>query len=319
METSNERTQVAEAMKPVVIKAKVTMQNAKEKLKKVKEEFDTHDANLKAVTARLKQLETGKGKQIIISPVATIYEFWIETPSYSGPIKGTHCTVRQTGDIKVVPITTGDRTGGIMGALIGGAVAGQKGAVAGSILQRQNKVKTETKTIDTRQFDIDIKGNGWAWSATVGANDGDNSRKLRDAINMRGSSNEDINRLIADQKQKEEQSTKKRFEAFNIVSDVESELKKVTTEYDKIWKEYSEIRLPLIDDLKHRWSKSNITNRALVCLSGFLLLLCFLSPLAYIYGGLISQTYAIGIVVGGVALSVLFCWLYFAKVRLLRC
>ncbi len=276
-----------------------------------------HETYLVKVSSRLKELESGKGRDLCCIKDTHVYEFWIETPSYSGPIRGTSATLRQIGDIQHIPITKGKSKGGYFGATIGANVAGPTGAAVGGILGRKNEVETTIKTVDNRKFHVDIKGNGWAWSLTLGSEYAQKSEALRDLINIVGSSNDDINGLLLEQRQEHERAINTKKQLVKDVDEADSNLNNAKGEFNRIKKDYVNHRVPFWEDVKYRWSQTSSTKRFLLYVIGPVPVgVCLVSPLAVLSGHL-TKSGAQYVVLFGVIYAALLGYIYLSKVRLI--
>ena len=316
MEELKEKIQIADALKLDVLKAKERLDNAKSHLKGTALELKSHESSLSKVSSRLKELESGKGRDLVHLKDTHIYEFWIETPSYSGPIRGTSATVRQTGSLQHIPITTGKSKGGFAGAAFGAQVAGPTGAAVGGILGRKNEVETTIKIVDTRQFHVDIKGKSWAWSMTLGSEYSEKSIHFRDLINVVGSSNDNLNELLSDQRQLHDLSSSKRLQLFDASTKAKFDLSASEKEYRSIKTEYKSKRAPFWQDAKFRWARTGTPKRVLLSIVGPLPVgVCLLSPVAILSGHL-ATTSAIAAVTLGIVYTAILVYLYLSKVRL---
>jgi len=315
MESLEEKIHLADAIRLKTQKNAELLANADKKAKTAKTKLSDFDKRLAEINTRLKELESGKGRCLTNLDNIHIYEYWIETPAYSGPIRGTSATVRQTGNIQHIPITKGTSRGGFASAAIGAQMAGPTGAAVGGILGRKNEVETTIKTVDNRQFHVDIKGRDWAWSVTLHSGYADKVSPFRDLINILGSSNDDPKVLLAEHRQKHDLATTERFSLFNALESATTELKKADEEYKKIKADYVSQRASFIDDAKYRWSQISSSKRILLYLVGPVPVgICFLSPVAILSGHLTKEK-AITVVVAGVLYIVALFFAYFRKYR----
>lgn len=149
---------------------------------------------------RLDQLKSGKGPLLSKIGPASVYEFWLDVPGYSGSIKGVTARLTQHGDLQQVSEVKGTTKGGLGGAVIGGILLGPVGAVVGAVASRKSTVTTDIHTVDNRQFELEVVGQGFAWSTIKqGAQYLSSFQQFRDYINSRRSRDEDIQDAITTQ------------------------------------------------------------------------------------------------------------------------
>jgi uncharacterized membrane protein YhaH (DUF805 family) len=154
--------------------------------------------SLEGARSRLADLESGRGSKLATACDATLYDFWLTLPTYSGPVHGATARVTASGDVHSVSEVAGKTKGGLGGAVVGGLIAGPVGAIVGSNVARQTTVQTTVRTVDTREYELEISGPGFAYSARRSSEDG--LRAFRDLLNARGSSSETADDLIPPQR-----------------------------------------------------------------------------------------------------------------------
>jgi uncharacterized membrane protein YhaH (DUF805 family) len=153
---------------------------------------------LSSAQARLHELEAGLGAYLGSAGQAVLHEFWISVPGYSGPVRGARARTTQHGDVHSVSDVTGQTKGGLGGAVVGGLALGPVGAVVGSNVGRKTTVQTTVRTVDTRSYELEISGPDFMY--VLGGPDADSLCVLRDLVNARGSSNEDVKSMAASQR-----------------------------------------------------------------------------------------------------------------------
>lgn len=180
---------------------------SRERLNNVKENAKTACAKCYALKLkyesacrRLEQLKGGKGLLLASKGPLEVYEFWLSIPVYSGTIKGVTAQLTQHGDVQQVAEVKGKTSGGLGGAVIGGAIFGPVGAVVGAIASRKMTITTENHEVDTRQFELEVIGPNFAWS-TIQTGDQylSSFHQIRDYINNRGRQDESIEDAITAQ------------------------------------------------------------------------------------------------------------------------
>lgn len=144
-------------------------------------------------SARYEELDSGRGAMLATAGDAVLHEFWLSTPGYSGPVAGASARVTQHGDVHSVSDVKGTTKGGLGGAVVGGALFGPAGAVVGATVRRKTTVETTVRRVDTREYELEVLGPGFAYSAR--SVDGESFRLFRDLLNAQGSSQLDIRDL----------------------------------------------------------------------------------------------------------------------------
>ncbi|RJG10253.1 hypothetical protein D3879_19705 [Pseudomonas cavernicola] len=240
--------------------------------KETKELLSSLQQTLDFELARLKDLESGRGALLGSEGAIKIYEFWIDLPGYSGPIKDAKAKLTQHGSLQQVSDVSSKQKSGLGGGIVGGVLLGPVGAAAGVLATRKNEVKTQIREIDTRQLEFEVAGPGYAWSFVAEIKLEENLRKLRDAINARGSRNESVTEFL---RQQGEIVKKIRNQAANVNSalkEKESMVSQKTLAYEEVWLEYSSARLPLLAELKFKWQCTSTPLRVFAILLGPILL-----------------------------------------------
>lgn len=153
---------------------------------------------LEGAKSRLADLESGRGSKLATACDATLYDFWVTLPTYSGPVRGATARVTASGDVHSVSEVAGKTKGGLGGAVVGGLIAGPVGAIVGSNVARKTSVQTKVRTVDTREYELEISGPGFAYSARRSSEG--SLREFRDLLNARGSSGETADALIPPQR-----------------------------------------------------------------------------------------------------------------------
>jgi hypothetical protein len=307
----------ADALRPEVGAARQALRDAAKSSQSAGSDEKGRQRLLQDAATRLAALESGRGSRLTSFGEATVYEFWIEVPGYSGPVRGASARLTQHGDIQHVSEVKGKTKGGLGGAVVGGALLGPVGAVVGAVATRKTKVTTEVKQVDTRQFELELSGPGFAWATTQGPGSAPAMQKIRDTVNARGSSSEDVKALASAQAE--------RVEAYR--TDVETAAATSASAvglagdagaaYDRAWNEYAEARLPFADEMRGRWSQSKALHRAGVILVFPVLLLALLGVLgvAISNGGAASVSQAIAMIALYAVVLVVAALVYINRVR----
>lgn len=260
--------EAAEDQKNLVLFAAHQLHKAQAAAAESLSQYNSALKSFNSVSSRLKELISRRGAVLGRVGPATIYEFWIDVPGYSGPVNGATAKLTQRGDIHHVSDVKGSTKGGVGGAIVGGMVAGRDGAVIGAVLTRGTTVKTDIHQVDTRRFELEVIGPGFAWSTVKTSNYEYNLRKFRDLVNARGTHNDDIKLLIS--AQANVVSSK-----LAVLNDVEisnnstmdsAKLKQDT--YDMIRRDYLRLRLPIFQDIRARWIRSSKFRKVFAALLG---------------------------------------------------
>ena len=138
----------AESLRLSVWNGRQRLRLANAAKRKAKKNLDLVRTSLKPAVARLNDLESGRGSILAELGPATLYEFWIEVPGYSGPVKGAIARLSQHGDIHQVSDVKGVTKGGLGGAVVGGVLFGPAGAIVGAVVRRKTTVNTEFHVVD---------------------------------------------------------------------------------------------------------------------------------------------------------------------------
>lgn len=157
-----------------------------------------HDArrSLDDASVRLAALESGRGDRLAtLFGEATLCEYWIDLPGYSGPVQGATARIARDGSVQHVSDVTGTTKGGLGGAVAGGLLLGPVGAIVGSNVARKTTVETKVRQVDTRHSELEVIGPGFAWSTRV-LGESDDMTRFRDLVNARGSANDDPRSLM---------------------------------------------------------------------------------------------------------------------------
>jgi hypothetical protein len=242
-----------------------------------------HEAALRTLdeaNARLRELQSGRGAEVAAAVGVTVYEFWIDTPRYSGSVRGATAEVTQTGDVHHVSDVTGTTKSGLGGAVVGGLLFGPVGAAAGLVATRKNNVKTQVRTVDTRQFEFRIVGPGFAWSTVQGPESGSNLRDLRDAINARGSSLDDLQTVASQHVGIVRRETLAATQAGAAAQSANATLSQEQHAYEMAWAHYSKVRLPILLDLRARWARAGVFKRGAAVAFGPVVLAAWIIALA---------------------------------------
>jgi hypothetical protein len=220
--------------------------------------------SLKSAQTRDAELRSGRGTLMFKAVGVTVYEFWLELPGFSGPVRGATAQLDQHGDVHQVSDVSSKTKSGLGGAVVGGLLLGPIGAVAGLAATRKNNVKTTVKTVDTRQFELQVRGPGFAWSTVTGPGAAADLRKLRDLINARGSSTAEIGDALAAHAHTVAQHS---VQAVELEAVANSKLQSVTSQQQALAlaiDQYAAIRLPFVSYVKARWARSTPLNRVLL-------------------------------------------------------
>jgi hypothetical protein len=216
-----------------------------------------HQASL----SRLRELECGRGALLASVSAATVYEFWIQLPGYSGPVRGAAARLTQHGNIEHVSNVHGTTKGGLGGAAVGAVVAGPAGAVVGAVARRKTTVKTEIQVVDNRRFELEVSGPGFAWSTIGGPESEVAYRNFRDVVNARSSNQDDVHQMTAAQRRivADAAAASGSAEAANQAASQSYAAEHLA--YEQLWKDYAAIRLPILLDLSSRWRQISLVQR----------------------------------------------------------
>lgn len=272
--------EAAERLRPAVLTARQRVAAAKKVLGNAARDHLAALSKLEVATRRLRDLESGRGSLLVKVAEVTLFEFWVELPSYCGPVRGVRAGLTQHGDVHQVSDVTGTTKSGVGGAVLGGLLLGPVGAVAGLAATRKNNVKTAVRTVDTRQFELEIQGPGFAWSTIKGPKDEDDLRKLRDILNARGSATDDIHALTVGQSDVVGRFTEAARVAESTNRSTSAVVEQEKGRYERAWASYSAKRPPILSDIRARWSRSGWLSRAVAIVGGPVILVAWTVLLA---------------------------------------
>jgi len=228
---------------------------------------------LQKAAARLAELESGRGAKLASIGQATLYEFWVTVPGYSGPVRGASARVIQHGDVQYVSKVSSKSHSGIPGGLVGGAVLAPLGlaplgAIGGVLATRKTKVKTDVKKVDTRQFELEVTGPGFTWSATYAPAFAGLLEGFKNKANARGSSTDDVKALALSQTERVRAIQSSSANAGAARQTAAAAMEEARAARTSAWNEYATARLPIADDLRTRWAKSGTSWRVIAALVG---------------------------------------------------
>jgi hypothetical protein len=270
------RLEAAECLRPSVRSGRQRLRMARVAVRKAKKCEKSARSSLKPAVSRLNELASGRGSILAKEGPATLYEFWIDVPGYSGPVKGAIARLTQHGDIHQVSDVKGSTKGGLGGAAVGALAFGPVGAIVGAVVRRKTSVKTEIREVDSRQFELEITGPGFAWSTVQDPDKAATLQRFRNLVNARGSHDDveavrDVQRSIVEHKLAEVKDAK--IECQYSIDVAEGE----QAAYDRVWNEYLAIRLPLLLDIRTRWMRSGMLRRFFIVLIGPVTLVAWLT------------------------------------------
>jgi len=130
------------------------------KLRRLKAEETSLKAELELASKRHNSLLSGQGLFIDSFGPIIVHEFWIQIPGYSGPIKDASANIVLHGNVQTVGEVTSKKNSGLGGFIVGGALLGPAGAIAGTLLSRENETKTTMREFDTRKLELQVHGPG---------------------------------------------------------------------------------------------------------------------------------------------------------------
>lgn len=267
----------------------------------------------------LEQLRSGWGAPIAWVGPATLYEFGLTIPTYSGPLKGFSASSSQTGQIQHVSHVTSKTTSGAGCATLGCLAAGPIGAVAGATMGKKNDVRTNVQVIDNRRFEIQIIGPSVAWSHVGNYTIEESVRSFRDLLLPRSSNMDDPKVLALSQEQVVTVKNRSTDIEYTKLQEADERLRGAQYAYETAWSEFEAARLPVVTDLLARWKKSNVGMKIASVVFGPVLLLAWIAGI--IFGNPnTSPIVAIAVLAGFVqVLSVAFLGVYYRiEYRLLK-
>lgn len=315
-----ERLYIAEQHRSAVLEARVGVESSTSLLRAQQE---AHAAAVEAVQSakvRLAQLESGRGAPIAHAGAATLYEFWLDLPGYSGPVRGMSASLTQHGHIQQVSDVRGTSSNGCGCATLGGCLGGPLGAILGALLGRKQEVHTDLRTVDHRQFELQVTGPGVAWSLVSAPSAEAAVRKFRDRLYARSTNTDDPQALAVAQRGILVAKEAAAYAEYRKVPSVEKCLHDAVAALESAWNAYEAVRPPLREDLVARWLRSSIPWKLAIISSGPIL---FALWLGYIVYSAVTANATVLLVGIGLAaahlLSLLFVSLYFrSRVRLVR-
>lgn len=217
-----------------------------------------------------------KGELLAEIGSVRVYEFWLKLPTYSGPITGASARLSQHGDVHQVSDVKGTTKGGLGGAAVGAVLLGPAGAIVGAVASRKTTVNTEVRTVDTRQFELEVIGPGYAWSTSGNPSLQNTLKKVRDAVNARGTNTDNVEDVTQAAMTKKTEAIKDASAACDRATDISESavlsLAASLASHQKNFDKYFDRRLPLWDDLRIRVSRSNIWLRVFLFFIGPILL-----------------------------------------------
>lgn len=182
-----------------MVVAKLALAEAQAVEKLAGQRVQTARGYLDEGSERLESLVSGRGDQLAtLFGDATLYEYWIELPGYSGPVRGATARITRDGSIQQVSDVTGTTKGGLGGAVAGGLLLGPVGAIVGSNVTRKTTVETKVRQVDTRHSELEVIGPGFAWSTRT-AGESDAMTRFRDLVNSRSIAADDVRLLVKQQ------------------------------------------------------------------------------------------------------------------------
>jgi len=265
---------------------------------------------------KLKRLETGRGEILAFVADATIYEYWLELPGYSGPIAGVTAKVTEYGSVEHVSDVKSKTKGGLGAAVAGGVLLGPPGLVAGAVLGRKTETHTEIRTFDNRKYELEVAGPGFAWSTLDKRLDP--LRDFRDFVNARSNAPvTPLKPLIEDQYLVTLQSERKLAQAVERFKLASNTLEQTRNNNEQAWKAYLALRLPLHLELFARWSSSKTSLRLITLLVGLAVLLAWTCSVLHVVFGSSSSagTAVLLFTTAGMLLSLICLGSYVSNVR----
>lgn len=312
------RLKAAECLRPSVRSGRQGLRMAHIAVRKAKDCEESARGSLKPAVSRLNELVSGRGSILAKVGPAALYEFWIDLPGYSGPVKGAVASLTQHGDIHQVSDVKGSTKGGLGGAAVGAIAFGPVGAIVGAVVRRKTSVKTEIRQVDSRQFELEITGPGFAWSTVQNPDKAAALQKFRNLVNARGSYDVEVvteaQHCIVERKLAEVKDAE--IECHYNIDVAERE----QAAYDRVWNEYIAIRLPLLLDIRTRWTRSSMLRRIFFVLLGPVTLVawftCFLIASLYYNPTLRMEAIKIGAI--HIAALIGLVAYYLSRVRLMK-
>ena len=303
---------------------------ARENLESKKKEFQwqQHATQIatevsEAAKIYLQQLEAGWGAPLVQVGPATLYEFWLQVPGYSGTVRGFSASTSQTGQIQHVSHVTSKTTSGAGCAALGCLAAGPIGAVAGATMGKKNDVRTDVEVIDNRRFEIQVVGPGVAWSYVGNYLIEDSVRSFRDLLLARSTNMDDPRSLAIGQKEVVAVKSRSTELEYMRLKEADDRLRHASASFESAWGDYEEARLSVPNDLIARWNRSSGFIRILSMILGPVLTISWIG--AIVIGAILNNVntpniIAVAIVVGIVQLVLLAIlgFYYRIEIRLLK-
>jgi hypothetical protein len=273
---SRDRLDQSDRYRARLLSRRGDLENVKKLFQLQKDATKTAVQEATAARIYLEQLDGGWGAPIAGVGPATLYQFWLEIPGYSGPPKGFTASSSQTGQVQHVSRVTSKTTSGAGCATIGCLAAGPLGAILGATMGKKNDVKTDVQVIDNRRFEIQVIGPGVAWSYVGNYSIEDSVRSFRDLLLARSTTTEDPKVLAAAQREVVAVKNRSVDLEYLKLNEVENALREASESYESAWAEYEGVRLPVIADLIARWKRSSLTIKSATLLFGPVLLVSWI-------------------------------------------
>ncbi len=315
-----ERLYIAEQHRSEVLAARDAVQSAATSLRAQQE---AHAVTLQAVESariRLAQLESGRGGPIAHAGTATLYEFWLDLPGYSGPVRGMSASLTQHGHIQQVSVVQGTSSSGCGCASLGCLTLGPLGGILGAMLGRKNEVHTNLRTVDHRQFELQVTGPGVAWSLVAAPSAEHAVRHFRNKLYERSTNTDDPQALAIMQRDILASKQGAANAEYHRCQTAEEGFRRAESELESAWDAYEAVRLPLRDDLAARWERSTVPVKLATLFLGPTLLTLWFGCIVYSAFAANETLLLAGIGIGaGHLVSGLFLALYFrSRMRLVR-
>jgi hypothetical protein len=260
----------ADSLKPAIIAAREEWHTARRSARTIAQSMRAPDAEIGRLQTRLNELRSGRGRRLggVGFGQATVYEFWLELPGYSGPVAGAFAQLGLQGSLNHVSNTSGNTKGGLGTAVVGGLLFGPAGAVGGAIIGRKTTVNTKVQQVDTRQYELQIVGPGFAWS-TIGDVAAEHSfRRFRDIVNARSSSTESIELHIENTQDQIEQIKKTISSISSSSLATNQKVEATAIKYNRLLGEYQRKRLPLLEDISIRLEEAGFGGKLIIMFTG---------------------------------------------------
>lgn len=227
----------------------------------------------------LQQLEGGWGAPIAHVGPATLYEFWLEVPGFSGPVRGFSASTSQTGQIQHISHVKSTTTSGAGCATLGCLAGGPLGAILGATMGKKNDVRTDVQTVDNRRFEIQVIGPGVAWSHVGNHSIEDSVRRFRDGLLARSTNTDDPKVLAVGQREEVAVKDRSTDLEYMKLKDADDFLKNATTSLESAWSDYEHVRLPVRADLIARWKRCSTSAKTLAIVLGPVLTISWIAAI----------------------------------------